>query len=134
MARIAIPTWNNRVSPVFDAAGKLLVVDIKDNTVCSKFETEIIGDHFPVKVIKLKELQIDTLICGAISMPLFYMIKNIGVNVIPWVSGMTEDILRAFLDETLFQFLMPGSRTYRGGRHGRRHGQQRGRGENFNSK
>jgi len=134
MARIAIPTWNGRVSPVFDAAEKLLIVDSKETNECSRFETEIRGDNFPYKVIKLKELGIDTLICGAISMPLFYMIKNAGIYVIPWISGLTEDVLKAFLDERLFQFLMPGSRRYWGRGHGRRHGQTMGRGKNFKLK
>jgi len=131
MARIAIPTWNGRVSPVFDAAEKLLIVDIKENNECSRFETEIRRNNFPSKVVKLKELGIDTLICGAISMPLFYMVKNSGIYVIPWISGLTEDVLKAFLDERLFQFLMPGSIRYWGRGHGRRHGQKMGRGKNF---
>lgn len=132
MARIAIPIWNGRLSPVFDAAEKLLIVDIKENNECSRFETEIREDNFPSKVIKLKELGIDTLICGAISMPLFYMVKNSGIYVIPWISGLTEDVLKAFLDERLFQFLMPGSIRYWGRGHGRRHGRTMGRSKNFN--
>ncbi|MEA3358334.1 MAG: NifB/NifX family molybdenum-iron cluster-binding protein [Thermodesulfobacteriota bacterium] len=127
MSRIAIPTWNGRVSPVFDAAERLLIIDIKGKKECSRFETEISEANFPVRATRLKKLGVDTLICGAISMPLLYMITNVDIRVIPWISGRAEDVLKAFLDEKLFQFLMPGTGRYRGKGHGRKHGQTMGR-------
>lgn len=125
--KIAIPIWIGRVSPVFDVAERLLIVDIKNKKECSRFETKINEESFPAKSIRLKELDIDILICGAISMSLFYMIANVDIHVIPWISGGAEDVLKAFLDDKLFQFLMPGSERYWGKGHGRRRGQTMGR-------
>ena len=129
MGKIAIPTWNGRVSPVFDTASRLLVVEVEEEGECSRFETDITDNFLPSKTIRLTGLGIDTLICGAISRPLAYMITTAGIKLIPWISGQVEDILQAFLKGTLFdmQFIMPGCAGYWGKGPGGRHGQGGGR-------
>lgn len=130
--KIAIPTWNGRVSPVFDTASRLLVVEAADEGEYSRFETDI-SEHFvPSKVMRLTGLGIDTLICGAISRPFAYMMTTAGIRLIPWISGQVEDVLQAFLRGTLFdpRFTMPGSpgpwgKGSRGG-HGRGRARRRG--------
>jgi predicted Fe-Mo cluster-binding NifX family protein len=134
--KIAIPTWNGRVSPVFDTASRLLVVEVEEEGECSRFETDITDNFLPSKSIRLTGLGIDTLICGAISRPLAYMITTAGIKLIPWISGQVEDILQAFLKGNLFdmQFIMPGCASYWGkgprGRHGQGGGRRR-RGTHF---
>jgi len=111
MCRIAIPTWNGRVSPVFDTASRLIVVEMGEKGEYSRFEADI-SEHFPrSKMTRLTELGVDTLICGAISGQLAHMITNADINLIPWISGLVEDVLQAFLKGTLFdlRFMMPGS-------------------------
>jgi predicted Fe-Mo cluster-binding NifX family protein len=109
--RIAIPTWNGRVSPVFDTASRLLVVETGEHGEHSRFETDISEYFLPSKVIGLTGLGVKTLICGAISRPLAFMVTNAGISLIPWISGKVEDVLGAFLSGTLFdlRFTMPGS-------------------------
>jgi len=134
--KIAIPTWNGRVSPVFDSASRLLVVEVGEEREYSRFETDITDNFLPSKTIRLTGLGIDTLICGAISRPLAYMITTAGIKLIPWISGQVEDILQAFLKGNLFdmQFIMPGCASPWGkgpaGQHGRGRGRRR-RGTNF---
>ncbi|HDH87677.1 MAG TPA: hypothetical protein ENF36_06515 [Desulfobacteraceae bacterium] len=108
--KIAIPTWNGRVSPVFDTASRLLVVEIKEEIEVARFETDISEHFLPSKTMRLTGLGIDTLICGAISRPLVYMITTAGIKLIPWISGQVEEVVQAFLTNTLFdpQFIMPG--------------------------
>ena len=127
--KIAIPTWNGRVSPVFDTASRLLVVEVGEEGECSRFETDISEHFLPSKSMRLTGLEIDTLICGAISRPLAYMITTAGIKLVPWISGQVEDILQAFLKGTLFdmQFIMPGCAGYWGKGPGGRHGQGGGR-------
>jgi len=135
MGKIAIPTWNGRVSPVFDTASRLLVVEVEEEGECSRFETDITDNFLPSKTIRLTGLGIDTLICGAISRPLAYMITTAGIKLVPWISGQVEDILQAFLKGNLFdmQFIMPGCAGYWGKGPGGRHGQggRRRRGTHF---
>ena len=124
--KIAIPTWNGRVSPVFDSASRLLVVEVGEEGEYSRFETDISEHFLPSKTMRLTGLGVDTLICGAISRPLAYMITTAGINLIAWISGQVEDVLQAFLRGNLFdiQFLMPG----RPGQWGKGPGRGYGRG------
>jgi len=127
--KIAIPTWNDRVSPVFDTSSRLLVVEVDEEKECSIFETDISEHFLPSKIMRLTGLGIDTLICGAISRPLTYMITTAGIKLIPWISGQVEDVLQAFLKGNLFDplFIMPGCAGRWGKGPGGRHGQGRGR-------
>jgi len=130
--KIAVPTWNGRVSPVFDAASRLFVAEVGETGEYSRFETNISEYFLPSKVMRLTGLGIDTLICGAISRPLADMVTTAGIRLVPWVSGMVEEVLQAFLSETLFdlRYAMPGSpgpwdKKSRG-RHGRGRARRRG--------
>ena len=129
MGTIAIPTWNGRISPVFDTALRLLVVKLEKGRELRRFEVGI-GEHFlPGKTIKLSELGIDTLICGAISEQFSYMVTNAGITLIPWISGQVEDVLQAYLAGNLhtIQFLRPGRPTFWGKGPGMGRGRGRGR-------
>ena len=127
--KIAIPTWNGRVSPVFDTASRLLVVEIGKESEGARFETDISEYFLPSKSMRLTGLGIDTLICGAISRPLAYMITTAGIKLIPWISGQVEEIVQAFLTNTLFdpRFIMPGCAGDWGKGPGGKHGQGRER-------
>lgn len=133
--KIAIPTWNGRVSPVFDTASRLIVVQIGEGREIARFETDISEYFLPSKSMRLTGLGIDTLICGAISRPLAAMITTAGITLIPWIAGQVDEVLQAFLTNTLFEprFIMPGCAgpwgTGPGGRHGR--GGRRRRGTHF---
>jgi predicted Fe-Mo cluster-binding NifX family protein len=122
--KIAIPTWNGRISPVFDTASRLLVLDIREKHEVARFETDISEHFLPSKAMRLTGLEIDTLICGAISRPLAYMITTAGIKLIPWITGKVEEILQAFLNNMLFdpQYLMPGCAGYWGKGPGGQHG------------
>jgi len=123
--KIAIPTWNGRVSPVFDTASRLLVIEIREKSEVDRFETDISEHFLPSKSIRLTGLEIDTLICGAISRPLAYMITTAGMKLIPWIAGQVEEVLQAFLKDNLFdpRFIMPGCAGNWGKGPGGRHGQ-----------
>ena len=129
MGKIAIPIWNGRVSPVFDTASRLLVVEVEEEGECSRFETDISEHFLPSKTMRLTGLGIDTLICGAISRPLAYMITTAGIKLIPWISGQVEEVVQAFLTNTLFdpRFIMPGCAGPLGKGPGGRYGQGGGR-------
>jgi predicted Fe-Mo cluster-binding NifX family protein len=135
--RIAIPTWNGRISPVFDTASRLLVVEVDKSGESSRFETDIRERFLPSKTMRLTELGVNTLICGAISGQCAYMVTSTGIELVPWISGQVEEVLQAFLRGNLFdrQFLMPGHPDYwekgPGRGYGRGMGRRRRRGTHF---
>ena len=129
--RIAIPTWDGRISPVFDVARRLLLVDVDGNAEVGRSEVELEEMRMVARTARLTSLGVQVLVCGAISMPFEAMLTSAGVRVLPQVCGSVDDVLRAYLAGQLAgdAFLMPGCcgrrRRFRGGRGG---GLGRGRG------
>lgn len=112
--RIAIPVWEDKISPVFDTALRLLVVEINESGEESRFFYQIDEDDLVQKCHRIKKLEADTLICGAISQAFLQMLGESGLNVITEISGPVEDVLQAYLRGNIYQprFLMPGCRKY----------------------
>ena len=117
--KIAIPIWHGRVSPVLDTASRLLVVDIEGQLETSRFEIYLEERGLSRRCFRIRDMGVDILICGAISLPFSRMLLASGVNVIPEMSGQAEHVLEAYLEGNLFQtrFLMPGceKKRYRQG-------------------
>jgi predicted Fe-Mo cluster-binding NifX family protein len=104
-----------RVSPVFDVAKQLLLVDIENSTEVSRKTTKIDDTDLMGRVRYVEDLKVDLLICGAISRPLTQILEAKGIEVIGQICGNTEEILQAFLKDGLDDqsFLMPGCRIRR---------------------
>ncbi len=119
--RVAIPVADCRVSPVFDSARRLLLVEIGDGAVLTRQEIALDEMELAPRARRVAELGANTLICGAISQPLEWLLAASGIDVIPRTCGRAEEVLSAFLAGTLDQtrFAMPGCkrrRRFRGGR------------------
>jgi len=133
--KIAIPQWQDRVSPVFDVAASLLVVDMADGREEARVTVELTAMDPLRRAQQVASLSPDVLICGAVSWPLEMALTSAGVRVIPQICGGIGEVLEAFANGDLGQdrFLMPGCcgrRRMRGGRHrrGNAFGKRRGDG------
>jgi predicted Fe-Mo cluster-binding NifX family protein len=107
---LAIPVWNDRVSPVFDTACQLLLVEVEGGIPRGR-RTEEIPDLLPGRrVQRMGELGVELLICGGISRPLAMMLGAAGVRIVPWVAGPVEEVLQGYLDGQLPhpRWMMPG--------------------------
>lgn len=116
--KIAIPECGNYVSTVFDFADKLSLTEIEEQTEKNRLKMPLPNEPIPQKAGRLKELDVDVLICGAISKPLALLIMGSGIEIIPFVSGQIDEVLIAYIRGQLTEsrFLMPGCR--RGARKG----------------
>ena len=128
---VAIPTYENRVSPVMDTAANLMVIELEGDLEKSRTVIAIPALH-PVRVVRfIADRGIDVLICGAISNMFAAMLTSSGVKIIPWVRGTIDEIITAFVNNTLDQpeFFLPGCmrRMRQGGQGGRGGGRGRGR-------
>ncbi len=107
---LAIPDWQGRVSPVFDVAEQVLLVDIgnENHGQCRMESMKSIAPH--ERAQRLAELGINVLVCGAISRPLEALLIANGIRVVPLICGEVGEIVRAFCDGTLERgrFAMPG--------------------------
>jgi len=124
--KVAFAAWKNRISPVFDAAPMLYIVDIENGRVVED-RHEILSAELPyTRAARLSDLGIRVLVCGAISMEFSGLIEMYGIQVIPFVTGDVPQVLDAYLKGSLFMpsLRMPG---FQGGRRNRHQG-GRGRG------
>lgn len=121
--KAAFATWGNRIAPVFDVARHIHVVEVESGRVIKK-RNEILADAFPAhKALRLAELGVEVLVCGAISRPMRSMIVAYGIRVVPFVAGEVEVLVNAWIAGRLEDglFAMPGchgerQRRFRGGR------------------
>ena len=120
--RVAVPVWQGRVSPVFDVAGQLLLVELVQGVEVSRREYPLPDAEPQQRAAQLSELQVETLICGAISQALEALLTENGIRVHGRVCGNVDDVLKAFVAGTLgeSQYAMPGCcgqqrRRFRGG-------------------
>lgn len=107
---IAVPIWQERVSPVLDAATRLLVVTRRRGAELHRREV-VLGELEPRALARsLTELGVDVLLCAALSEDLERALDQQGVRVRSHVCGPVEDVLRAFRCRQLTreEFRMPG--------------------------
>ena len=131
MTRIAIPVCNDRISPVFDVARSLLLVE--DGRRVASAQLKALFP--PERAGELAALGVELLICGAISRFQEMALRGRGVEVMPWLAGDVEEVLDAYRAGRLndARFVMPG--CCERGPHGRGRGGRglgrcgRGRGE-----
>ena len=113
--KIAIPVWEDKVSPVLDTASRLLIVEVEDQKESSRFETFLDVQDVNRRCVRIQGLGVNTLICGAISQPFLRWLTASGIDIIPGISGHPEDVLEAYLEGNLSdsRFLMPGFKRHR---------------------
>ncbi|MFB3893258.1 MAG: NifB/NifX family molybdenum-iron cluster-binding protein [Phycisphaerae bacterium] len=108
--RTAIPVWLGRVSPVFDVAGRLIVVDASDGRETARQEATLAEAEPAVRIRQILDLGVQHLVCGAISAELEAGLQEAGIKVTSQVCGNVDEVLRACLEGKLAEerFLMPG--------------------------
>ena len=131
--KMALTVWGNRISPVFDAAHMLLVVEVENTKIISR-RYEPFYPELPTRLaLRLAEMNVATLICGAISeMPANILEAN-GIKLIPFITGNAGEVIDAYVKDVPFipAFLMPGC-SHKRRRHagkGKKHGARFARGK-----
>lgn len=128
--KLAIPNWEGRVSSVFDFARQAVIVELSDARELARSEVAL-SRQGPANVVKLRQLGVDTLICGAISRVSASWASACGIRLFPYVTGSIDEVIEAFKNEQLGseRFVLPGRwpgvqrpLRHRAGCHGRRYG------------
>lgn len=107
---VAIPHCRGRVSPVFDVAEHILIVELDEGRQTARRQIALDGANPQLRVDCLHDAGADVLICGAISWPVQSAVSAMGVKVIPQICGNVDMVLSAYLEGQLGlgPFLMPG--------------------------
>jgi predicted Fe-Mo cluster-binding NifX family protein len=110
LMKIAVTIWEDRISPVFDASRRLLIVDIQDTQIGGRaffvFDPEQPSDLANALI----NLDVKVLICGAISQLPAMIINAAGITLIPFITGAVDRVLETFAkgDSLEPAFVMPG--------------------------
>lgn len=125
--RLALATWNGRISPVFDVARQVLMLEVEDGRVTGQHEETLPGTEPQAQVVRLTAFAPQTLICGAISQAMADLLAAADIRVIPFTAGAVEDVLAAWLAGSLPApaLSMPGCCGRMQRCHGRRAGGRR---------
>jgi len=126
--RIALTIWSNRISPVFDVAQNLLLINIDkgEETVRSYLSLAEMTPQLKIEI--LKKNSVEVVLCGAISRFLLGLLTASGIKVEPWISGDIEEVIQAVLQDKISdpRYRMPGCCRLRG--NGMHHERRRKRG------
>lgn len=114
--RTAFPYWRSRLAPVFDTARQLRLVESAAAAITGQSDETLPDTQPSLKILQLVELNVDTLVCGAISRPLREMAAAHGIAVIPFIAGELDDIVSSWVAGCLETgaCAMPGCRRGRG--------------------
>jgi predicted Fe-Mo cluster-binding NifX family protein len=96
--RVAIPLWQGRVSPVFDEARRILLVDVSEDKEQHRQEESLIAQNPFERAKLLPKLGVDLLICGMISQTQQTALASAGITIIPHICGRMEEVIDALLD------------------------------------
>ena len=120
-SKIAIPAYNNRVSPLFDVSNRFVIFIVENSLIDESYYIDTQGESGIKNIDKLKFESVNLIICSAISRAFAEYITIKGIDLIPAVIGDIDDVINAYLNNNLVVDLysMPGCRG-RGRRRARR--------------
>lgn len=109
---VGVPIWQDRVSPVFDAASRLLVVRHTRAREWERKEFVIGALTSDALARRVMDLSVDVLLCAGISQALRRALERGGVRVEGDLCGEVDALLRAFRagNHRDARFRMPGCR------------------------
>ena len=97
MKKIAIPVFENRISNRLDCSENIMLYSVDNEKVKSCETIRLVRANPSEKLNVLLELGIDVLICNGITNFYSYKLKESKIQVIPWISGESEDVLQHYL-------------------------------------
>ena len=115
--KIAMPVFGNRISPRLDCAKKILLVNVEEaeRKVLYSEEKVFQTDGFNESADFFGLNEIDTVICGGISIEMQDALMKNDTRIISWVTGEAYKALDLFLKGELVSgaMLCPGIRMRR---------------------
>ena len=101
---IALPVFQNRVSPLMDVSSRYIIYETEDGKIKQRIDISLNTDGESSRVEKLKEIGVNTIICGAVSGYVSHIINEKGMRLLPMIYGPVEEIIEHYLKNTLGSF------------------------------
>ena len=94
---IAIPVFQERISPLFDEARRFMLLEITDGRIAQKSTVTLNQESAALRVAKLREIGVTTIISGAVSGYLSRIISEQGFMHYSWTSGPVDRVINQFM-------------------------------------
>jgi predicted Fe-Mo cluster-binding NifX family protein len=99
--KVAMAHWQDRISPVFDVADHLLLLEVEGRREIDRKSLRLASRSPFERVKELSDLGVNVLLCGAISLSLEKALIGAGIRVVGFLGGELENVIRAFLEGSL---------------------------------
>ncbi len=108
--KVALPQWQNRLSPVFDEAATMLLVDVEENQETQRQSLALDTKDYWGRAVVLSGQGVDLVICGAISQLHEAALRSNQIEILANRCGLIESIVTAYLTGEINApgFFMPG--------------------------
>jgi len=121
--KVALTVWEDRISPVFDVARTLLIVELENGEIAGRDYVPMFAEPSSLLAERLRELGVDVLICGAISQVPAIILETGGVRLLAFIGGNVEEVLTSYVkgEPIASIYSLPGcgrSQGWHGGRAG----------------
>lgn len=110
--KIALTVWGRWISPVFDSAQTLLIVNIDNGRVSDSQQVPFDAECPQALVKLLNKLGVSRLICGAISEYPAKILESESLQLTPFITGCIDEIVHELSKGKSISrsYLMPGCR------------------------
>lgn len=98
---IALPVFNDRLSPLLDEARKFIVMTLNDGTISERTVIEINEQSAFIRIERLKEIGVTVLLCGALSDVLARFILDREIQLYSWLNGTIDEVVEQYINGTL---------------------------------
>lgn len=95
--RIAIPTYGEYISPRFDCAGTLMIIDPGEGETASPVEHNLSEVTDGTRPALLAQMNVTVLLCGGVRRCDLFALEGLGIKVVDGLMGFWRSILNDFL-------------------------------------
>ncbi len=99
--RIAVTYENGMVGQHFGRTEYFMIYDIKDGKIVNEQLVSSNGEGHGALAGILKQLDVDTLICGGIGMGARMALEELGIDLLAGTDGKIDEVITAYLNNTL---------------------------------
>ncbi|HOT46474.1 MAG TPA: NifB/NifX family molybdenum-iron cluster-binding protein [Spirochaetota bacterium] len=105
---IAVPVFQERVSPLMDVSNRYMIYETEDGRIKQRIAISLNADGESQRVEKLKEIGVNTIICGAVSGYIAHLVSDRGMRLLSMIYGPIDEIITNYLQNTLGSYCSGG--------------------------
>lgn len=99
--KVAIPLFNDRISPRFDVCPEIWIIELENGEVINREKWSMASFNLPQRLDQLAAKGVDKIICGGIDSFSIDQLGNKGIEVIHNVAGEAKKALHLFMEGAL---------------------------------